>query len=93
METSPRLKVSSDRLVEPGIEPVTPCLQDKWLIHYTTAAPRNLMCLLNAFKADLKTKQNKTCHKHRSLASTNRPKSQTEMPLPIPWNKTSYAHR
>ena len=36
----PWLKVSSDRLVKPGIEPVTPGLQGKWLIHYTTAAPR-----------------------------------------------------
>ena len=39
METGPRLKVSSDRLVEPGIKPATPGLQGKWLIHYTTAAP------------------------------------------------------
>ena len=33
------LKVSSDRLVKLGIEPVTPCLQGEWFIHYTTAAP------------------------------------------------------
>ena len=33
------LNVSSDRLVKPGIEPATPGLQGKWLIHYTTAAP------------------------------------------------------
>ena len=39
METGPRLKVSSDRLVKPGIEPVTPGLQGKRLNHYTTAAP------------------------------------------------------
>ena len=39
METGPQLKVSSYRLVEPGIEPATPGLQGKWLIHYTTAAP------------------------------------------------------
>ena len=39
METGPRLKVSSDRLEKPGIEPATPGLQGKWLIHYTTAAP------------------------------------------------------
>ena len=31
--------VSSDRLVKPEIEPATPGLQGKWLIHYTTAAP------------------------------------------------------
>ena len=40
METGPRLKVSSDRMVKPGIEPATPGLQGKWFIHYTTAAPQ-----------------------------------------------------
>ena len=35
----PQLKVSSDRLVKPGIEPATPGLQGKRFIHYTTAAP------------------------------------------------------
>ena len=39
METGPWLKVSSDRLVKPGIEPGTPGLQGKLFIHYTTAAP------------------------------------------------------
>ena len=39
METGPRLKVSSNRLVKPGIEPETPGLQGKRFIHYTTAAP------------------------------------------------------
>ena len=39
METRPRLKVSSDRLVKPGIEPATPELQGKRFIHFTTAAP------------------------------------------------------
>ena len=39
METGPRLKVSSDRLVKPGIEPATPGLQGKRFIHYTIAAP------------------------------------------------------
>ena len=34
----PRLKVSSDRLVKPGIEPATPGLQGKRFIYYTTAA-------------------------------------------------------
>ena len=34
-----RFKASSDRLMKPEIEPATPCLQGKWLIHYTTAAP------------------------------------------------------
>ena len=33
------LNVSSDRLVKPGIEPATPGLQGKWIIHYTTVAP------------------------------------------------------
>ena len=40
MEIGPGLQVSSDRLVKPGIEPVTPGLQGKWFIHYTTVAPR-----------------------------------------------------
>ena len=35
IETGPRLNVSSDRLVKPGIEPATPGLQGKWFIHYT----------------------------------------------------------
>ena len=39
METGPRLKVSSDRLVKPGIEPATPGLQGKRFIYYTMAAP------------------------------------------------------
>ena len=43
METGPRLKVSSDRLEKPGIEPATPGLQGKWLIHYSTAAPQDLV--------------------------------------------------
>ena len=39
METRPRLKVSSHKLVKLGIEPATPGLQDKPFFHYTTAAP------------------------------------------------------
>ena len=35
----PRLKVLSDRLVKPEIEPVIPGLQGKGFIHFTTAAP------------------------------------------------------
>ena len=42
METGPQLKVSSNRLVKPGIETATPGLQGKRFIHYTTAAP-NIM--------------------------------------------------
>ena len=38
METGPRLKMSSDRLVKPGIEPATPCFKGKRFVHYTTAA-------------------------------------------------------
>ena len=33
----PLLKVSSNRLVKPVIEPSTPDLQGKWFIHYYTA--------------------------------------------------------
>ena len=39
----PWLKVSFDRLEKPGIEPATPGLQGKWLIHYTTAAPNTYL--------------------------------------------------
>ena len=42
METGPRLKVSSERLVKLGIKPVTPDLQGRRFIHYTTAAPQFL---------------------------------------------------
>ena len=38
MKTGPQLKVSSDRLVKPKIEPATPGLKGKRFIHYTTAA-------------------------------------------------------
>ena len=38
MEMEPMLKVSSNRLVRPGIEPATPGLQGTQIIHYTTAA-------------------------------------------------------
>ena len=40
METGPQLKVSSDRLVKPGIEPANPGLQGKRFIHFTTVAPK-----------------------------------------------------
>ena len=43
METGPRLKVSSDRLVKLGIKPATPGLQGTRFIHYTTAAPRSVL--------------------------------------------------
>ena len=43
MGTGPRIKVSSDRLVKSGIEPATPGLQGKRFIHYTTAAPTQLL--------------------------------------------------
>ena len=35
----PQLKVSSDRLVKPGIEPATPGLRGKMLIHNIIVAP------------------------------------------------------
>ena len=56
METGPRLKVSSDRLVKPGIEPATPGLQGKLFIHYTTAAPDNTGVVI-----DSKPHQGRTC--------------------------------
>ena len=34
----PQLKVSSKRLVKPGMEPATTGLQGEWFIQYTTAA-------------------------------------------------------
>ena len=37
MEMGPQLKVSSNRLVKPGIEPATPGLKGKQFIDYTTA--------------------------------------------------------
>ena len=50
MKTGPRLKVSSDRLVKPGIEPATPGLQGKRFIHYTTAAPQKVVRTLKHTK-------------------------------------------
>ena len=38
MEKGPQLKVSSNRLMKPGIVPVAPALQGKCFINYTTAA-------------------------------------------------------
>ena len=60
METGPRLKVSSDRLVKPGITPATPGLQGKRFIHLTTAAPNVWLGELT-YKTDVKhqTKLNK----------------------------------
>ena len=36
----PQLKVSSNRLMKPGIELSTPGLQGKWFINYSTAATK-----------------------------------------------------
>ena len=47
METGPRLKVSSDRLVKPGIDPATPGSQGKWL----STTPQRLLNML----VDLRT--------------------------------------
>ena len=49
METGPRLKVSSDRLVKPGIEPATPGLQGKRFIHYTTTSEDSLLLYVEKF--------------------------------------------
>ena len=46
-----QFNVSSDRLVEPGMEPVTPGLQGKWFIHYTTEAPLVRPCLSGGLTA------------------------------------------
>ena len=46
----PRLKVSSDRLVKLGIEHVTPGLQGKRFIHFTTAAPKAFECFSSTFQ-------------------------------------------
>ena len=54
METGPRLKVSSDRLVKPGIDPATPGSQGKWHIHYSTAAPNMLVDLRTIIVASTK---------------------------------------
>ena len=48
METRPLLKVSSDRLVKPGIEPTTPGLQGKQFIHKTTTAPIKMIAKLES---------------------------------------------
>ena len=50
METERRLKVSSNRLVKPGIKPATPGLQGKRFIHYTTAAPKLVRVVLHIRK-------------------------------------------
>ena len=42
-----QLKNLSNRPVKAGIKPVTPGLQCKWLIHYTTAAPILMKSLQN----------------------------------------------
>ena len=54
METGPRLKVSSDRQVKPGIEPAIPGLQGKRFIYYTTVALLNLKDLKNLTDFDKK---------------------------------------
>ena len=46
METRPWFNVSSDRLVEPGIERTTPGLQGEQFIHYTTAGPIKMIAKL-----------------------------------------------
>ena len=58
METGPWLKVSSDRLEKPGIEPATPCLQGKRFIHYATVAPTNYI-IVNMYFLGVVTGPNK----------------------------------
>ena len=41
----PQVKVSSERLEKPGIEPTTPGLQGEYLNHYTTEASRKGDCI------------------------------------------------
>ena len=48
METGAQLKVSSDRLVKPGIKAAAPGLQGKQFIHYTMVTPDNTQFLYNA---------------------------------------------
>ena len=66
METGPRFKVSSDRLVKLGIEPASPGLQGKWLIHYTTAAPK--MACKAATEVDFA--QDKCTHLYAAIENT-----------------------
>ena len=53
METGPRIKVSSDRLVKPEIKPATPGLQDGEFIHYTTVAPPQRLLCFDGFETIL----------------------------------------
>ena len=39
----PQFTVSSEGLEKPEIEPTTPCLQGKWLNHYTREASQGLI--------------------------------------------------
>ena len=79
METGPQLKVSSNRLVKPGIEPGTPGLQGKRFIRYTTAAPKDTTWESNKTTINIKNKSQEVSpfpagdHK----AAMNRRKSMT----------------
>ena len=63
METGKQLKVSSDRLVKPEIEHVTPRLQGDEFINYTTAAPAQWLHL----RMDLRVPVN--CHGHVEMVN------------------------
>ena len=43
-----QFKVLSDRLDKPWIKPMTPGLQDKWLIHYSTVAQQDLFIQISS---------------------------------------------
>ena len=63
METGPQLSVLSDRLVKPGIKPVTHGLQGKWFIYYTTAIPNVVVEIKIVSEYDQESPQSQTAHK------------------------------
>ena len=52
MEIGPQLKVWSDRMEKLGTEPANTCLQSKQFIHYTMAAPHNILTCLQTVCSD-----------------------------------------
>ena len=53
METRSQLKVSSDRLEKPEIEPATLGLQGKWFIYYTTAVSNICLDMVNVLDKNI----------------------------------------
>ena len=70
MDKGPRLKVSSDRLVKPGIKPATPGLQGERFIHYTTAAPIFRFIFCRHCKGKQKLLKTKNLPKHANYSKT-----------------------